>query len=99
MRADFLEFTVGNGIGETLDPDITRELVGYRIVLERWVHPLIKGDDSEDHARDAANWISRAAFVLVRGECTVSDLKTEGYKFRLYSPSGELIADTISRTL
>lgn len=97
MIVDFLEFTIGIGVGDSLRPDVEQALRGHRIVLERWIHPLMDGTGSEEQARDAACWIADAASDLVQGKCTENELRAEGFKFRLYAPSGELLADTISR--
>lgn len=97
MIVDFLDFTIGAGIGDGLRPDVAQALRGHRIVLERWIHPLMDGSGSEEQARDAASWIADAASDLVQGRCTAHDLRAEGFKFRLYSPTGVFVFDTITR--
>lgn len=99
VLVEFLDFRVGIGIGDQIKPKIVRELYNYRIILKMLNYPLIKRDQEEIDRdnRGAAEWISLAALDFVRGTRSVKDLRDEGYEFKLYTPEGKLIADTLAR--
>jgi len=93
-----LDFVVGQGLRGRFDDEVLDRLLGHRIVVEYWVEPLIKGDDSKERVEGLTDWICAAAYAFVSGHATEAELREVGYVFRLYSPDGVTLLDTVTRT-
>lgn len=93
-----LDFVVGQELRGRLDDVVLDCLLGYRIVVEYWVEPLITGHDSTERVEELRDWICEAAYPFVRGQASEGEMREEGYTFRLYSPDGVNLLDTITRT-